>query len=136
MKFSKKMYITVMIGAVFSLIFAGGVLAGPTVDDIPSSENEVRIISGQNTIYGGMCDIPQQYLAFYEGSDVYLRVAQPQTVVNYAFDKAITYIRLYGDKVFTGTLKFPYVSNFVPSATQDPTNTLILSVIAKDGKFN
>ncbi|MBU0626869.1 hypothetical protein KKG31_08380 [Patescibacteria group bacterium] len=71
------------------------IFADPIVGDIPSSASENRTIQNETTIYTSSCDI-EQNLAFYDGSDVYLRVAQPKTVVNYVFDKSITYVRVYG----------------------------------------
>lgn len=131
---SKKMYTKVAITLTILLGMGSLSFAGNTVSDVPASASEMRTIQTETTLYTDSCDIEQD-LAFYDGSPVYLRIAQPKGPVNYVFDKAETYVRLYGD-VFGWALKFPYITNMVPSTTLDTANTTILTVEAKDGTFD
>lgn len=112
-----------------SITFAGNVIG-----DVPASSNENRTIQRETAVYDWACDISQE-LAFYEGSPVYLRVWQPRGQVSYVFDKTETYVRAYNQSLFDGTLKFPYVSNFVPSTTIDTTDGDILTVDATWATF-
>lgn len=108
--------------------------ADNVIGDVPSSSNENRTIQRETTEYNWSCDISQE-LAFYEGSPVYLRVGQPRGQVSYVFDKTETYVRAYNESLFDGNLKFPYVSNFVPSTTIDTTDGDILTVDATGANF-
>lgn len=127
-KYSKVLFTISMIGLT-SITFAGNVIG-----DVPSSSAEQRTIQWESTLYTWACDISQE-LAFYEGSPVYLRVGQPRGQVSYVFDKTQTYVRAYNQALFAGELKFPYVSNFVPSSTIDPTDGDILTVDATGSTF-
>lgn len=135
MTFSKHMYIRAAI--VISLLLGAGAtsFAGNTVSDIPTSANENRTIQPETTLYTDACDITQS-LAFYDRSPVFLRIAQPRTTVNYSFDKAETYVRIYGAALLGPGIKFPYITNVVPSTTIEPTNTSILTVDATGGYFS
>jgi len=43
---------------------------------------------------------------------------------------------MYGGGIFNNEIKFPYITNMVPSSTIDTANTTILTVEAKDGIFS
>lgn len=103
--------------------------ASNVIGDVPSSSNENRTLNRETTIYNWTCDITQD-LAFYSWSPVYLRVGQPKWPVSYVFDKTETYVRGYNQSTFVGNIKFPYVSNFVPSTTIDSDSSNILTVDA------
>lgn len=103
--------------------------ASNVIGDVPSSSNENRTLNRETTIYNWTCDITQD-LAFYNWSPVYLRVGQPKWPVSYVFDKTETYVRGYNQSTFVGNIKFPYVSNFVPSTTIDSDSSNILTVDA------
>ncbi len=109
--------------------------AGNTIGDVPASSAELRPIEWQTTPYNGSCDI-EQNLAFYDKSPVYLRVGQPKSTVNYVFDKTETYVIVYNQPLFAGTLKFPYVANFVPSSTFETDSSNILTVEATGATFS
>ena len=109
--------------------------AGNTLSDIPASASENRAIQEETTLYTESCDISQE-LAFYDKSQVFLRIAQPKGPVNYTFDKAETYVRVYGGDVFAGNLRFPYITNMVPSTIIETANTTILTVEATGSTFS
>lgn len=108
--------------------------ADNVIGDVPSSSNENRTINRETSLYNWTCDLSQD-LAFYSWSPVYLRVGQPKWPVSYVFDKTETYVRAYNQTLFAGTLKFPYVSNFVPSTTIDSDSSNILTVDATGATF-
>jgi len=129
MKFTNKIYIkaNIVLATIFSMRALS--FAGNTISDVPSSASELRTIQAETSLYTDTCDITQN-LVFYEGSNVYLRVSQPKTNASYVFDKAETYIRLYNANVFGANVKFPYVSNFIPSTNVETNSTNIISVDA------
>lgn len=129
MKSTHNMYMKVSI--VFATIFSMRALsfAGNTISDVPSSASELRTIQAETSLYADNCDITQN-LVFYAWSPVYLRLSQPRTNASYVFDKAETYVRVYNKDVFGANVKFPYVSNFIPSTNVEPTSTNIISVDA------
>ncbi len=131
--FTKKMYI--IVGIVLSAWIWAVSFAGNTVSDIPTSSTENRTIQAQTTLYTDSCDISQD-LAFYDNSPVVLRVAQPRGPVNYSFDKAETYVRVYGGNVFGANLKFPYITNVVPSTVLETNNVTIITTEAANGIFS
>ena len=135
MRFHKNM--CTRAGMVLAMIVSMRALsfAGNTIGDVPASANENRIIQQETTLYAGTCDISQD-LGFYEGSPIYLRIAQPKGPVSYVFDKVETYVRVYGGSLFAGNLRFPYVSNFVPSTTIDTSSSSILTVDATGSTFS
>lgn len=135
MRLNKKIYSIAGILLSVILRFGSTSFAGPVIGDVPSGPNENRIIKRETTLYSESCDITQE-LAFYSGSPVFLRVAQPKGSVSYVFDKVETYVRAYGGNVFAGTLKFPYISNFVPSTTLDPDPANVLTVDATGSTFS
>lgn len=134
MTLSKKTYTKVAMTLIILLGMGSLSFAGNTISDVPASASENRTIQTETSLYTETCDITQN-LAFYDGSPVYLRIAQPKGPVGYVFDKAETYVRVYGD-VFGSALKFPYITNMIPSTTLDTENTTILTVEAKDGVFD
>jgi len=113
---------------------AGITFAANVIGDVPTSASENRIIKNETTLYTSTCDIVQE-LWFYKWSPVYLRVGQPKWPVSYVFDKVETYVRVYNADIFVGSLKFPYISNFVPSTTIESNSSNILTVDAKDAVF-
>lgn len=125
----KTISILCMIAWLASFVFADNVIW-----DVPASANENRTIQRETTLYNWSCDLTQE-LAFYQWSPVYLRVWQPKGQVSYVFDKTETYVRVYNQSLFAGTLKFPYISNFVPSTTIDSTDGNILTVDATWSTF-
>ncbi len=134
MRFNKKMYSIAGITLTMILWFGSVSFAGPVIGDVPASASENRTVQQATTLYTETCDISQE-LGFYDGSPVYLRVAQPKGPVSYVFDKTETYVRVYGGNIFNGNLRFPYVSNFVPSTTIDPDSSNVLTVDATWASF-
>jgi len=120
----KKIFVFCFVLSIINTTFADNVIG-----DVPSSSNENRTLNRETTIYDWTCDISQN-LAFYDWSPVYLRVGQPKWPVSYVFDKTETYVRGYNQSIFVGNIKFPYVSNFVPSTTIDSDTSNILTVDA------
>lgn len=127
------------VGIVLSMIASvsmGAIsFAGNTISDVPMSANENRTIQQETTLYTDSCDISQE-LGFYDKSPVYLGIAQPKGPVSYVFDKAETYVRIYNWNVFGAGLKFPYISNFVPSTTIDTSPANIFTVNATGWYFS
>lgn len=103
--------------------------ASNTVSDIPSSNNELRTIKWETSLYTDACDITQN-LVFYEGSPVYLRISQPRTNAIYVFDKVESFVRVYNKDLFAGNLKFPWFSNMVPHTARESNTANILTVDA------
>ncbi len=135
MRFHKKMYTRGSIVLAMTACMRAISFAGNTIADVPASANENRTIQQSASIYTGTCDISQD-LGFYQDSPVYLRIAQPKTVVSYVFDKTATYVIIYGGNVFGSNLKFPYISNFVPSNAIDTSSSNILTVDATGWLFS
>jgi uncharacterized repeat protein (TIGR01451 family) len=135
MKFTITKHIKRGIALSFILWMGATSFAGNTIWDVPASANELRPIEWQTTPYNGSCDIEQD-LAFYDKSPVYLRVGQPKSTINYVFDKTATYVIVYNQPLFQGTLKFPYVANFVPSSSFEPDSSNILTVEATGAIFS
>jgi len=135
MNIREKLNIKRLLSAALIVWLWASTFAGNVIGDVPSSANENREIQKESSLYSDSCDISQD-LAFYDWSPVFLRVAQPKWPASYVFDKTETYIRLYGDAIFSNNLKFPYISNFIPSVTLDTVNSNILTVEAKDGVFS
>ena len=125
------------VGIVLSMVVSMGAIsfAGNTISDVPASASENRTIQQEATLYTDSCDITQE-LGFYDKSPVYLGIAQPKWPVSYVFDKAETYVRIYGGNVFSAGLKFPYISNFVPSTTVDTSPANIFTVNATGWIFS
>ena len=135
MKFTSKQHIKISVVLSLILWMWATSFAGNTISDVPASATELRPIEWQTTPYDGSCDI-EQNLVFYEKSPVYLRVWQPKSTVNYVFDKTVTNVIVYNQSLFQGTLKFPYVANFVPSASFESDSSNILTVEATGAIFS
>ncbi len=132
--FSRKMYTKAGIALCMVASMSAVSFAGTSISDVPASANENRTIQKETTLYTDSCDISQN-LWFYDKSPVYLRIAQPKWPVSYVFDKTQTYVRVYGGNVFAGNLRFPYISNFVPSTTVDQDISNILTVDTTGSTF-
>ncbi len=134
MKFNTKMFTKGIVVLTGLICMQAQSFAGNTIGDVPMSANENRTIKATTSLYTGSCDIAQE-LAFYENSPVYLRIAQPKGPVSYVFDKTETYVIVYNLNVLWN-IKFPYISNFVPSTTLDTSASNILTVDATGGVFS
>ena len=99
MRFHKKMYARGSIVLAMTACMRAVSFAGNTINDVPTSPSENRTIQQSASLYTGSCDISQE-LGFYNGSPVYLRIAQPKGPASYVFDKTETYVIVYGGAVF------------------------------------
>ncbi len=125
--------IWVLLSMILGLV--GISFAANVIGDVATSSSQNRTIKWETSLYTESCDIKQD-LIFYEKSPIYLRVGQPRGQVSYVFDTKETFVRVYNQPLFVGDIRFPYVSNFVPSTTVDSTDWDVLTVEATGVVFS